>query len=58
MSTNNIIDFANGVQPVEGIWFANEFSGSIIIEEKKKVVKKAKRFWIKTIIWVDRSKLD
>ena len=38
VSSNNAIDLADRVEPVEGVEFTNEFSETIIIEKKKRVV--------------------
>ena len=58
VSSNNAIDPADGVEPVEGVGFTNEFSGTIIIEEKKRAVQEARRYQAGTVMWVDGSKSD
>lgn len=55
MVRNNTGDFANRVELVKNMRFANRFSKTVIIE-KKNGVQEAKRYWIEIIIWVNRSK--
>ncbi len=58
VSSNNAIDPADGVEPVDGMRFTNKFSGTIIIEEEKRAVQEARRYRTGTVMWVDGSKLD
>ena len=38
ISSNNTIDPADGVEPIDNMKFTNKFSGTVIIKEKNKVV--------------------
>ena len=58
MSDNNAINPPDGVKPVDAVRFINQFSGTIIVEEKKRAVEEPKRFWTRTVICVDESKSD
>lgn len=58
IADNYSIDSADGVEPVQSFGPAICFTGSIIIEEKKKALQEAKRYRAGSIMWVDGSKID
>lgn len=57
IASNNSIDPADGIEPVEAFGPASGFSGSIIIDEKK-ALQQAKKCQTGTLMWPDGSKLD
>ena len=53
------IDFADEVEPIEGIWNLDEdFFMHVIIELTKKAILEAKRYQTGLVLWIDRSKLN
>lgn len=57
VASNNAIDPADGVEPVQSLGPNAGFSG-IVIEEKKKAVEEAKKYGTGHAFWVDGSKLS
>lgn len=51
----NLVD---GEKLIDSMKFTNKFSGTVIIEEKKKAVQEGKRYQPEIVIWVDDSELD
>lgn len=43
---------------IDGMKFTNKFSGTVIIEEKKKAFQEGKRYQAEIVIWVDDLELD
>lgn len=44
IASDDAIDPADGVEPVESDRLTNKFSGTIIIEEKKEAIQEVKRY--------------
>lgn len=57
IASNYSIDPEDGVEPVESLRPTGDFSRNIVIEEKNKVLEKAKKYWLGSVMWTNRSKL-
>ena len=58
VASNHSIDPANRLEPVPSLKPGIGFSGSIVIEEKKKALGDAKKYRAGAVLWVDGFKLS
>lgn len=52
--SNNTIDFADGLELLDGRKFTNKFSKTIIIEDKKRADQEIKRYQSENLIYVHK----
>ena len=57
MTIEHLINLVNSIEPVKSIKL-NRFKEKIIIQAKKDVIKKVKKYQPGLVIWTDRSKLE
>lgn len=57
-ANNSFVDLANGVKSIRNFGLNINFSRDIIIEAKKKVSEKIKKYYIRNFFQKNRSKLS
>lgn len=57
MASKYFIDLADDVKQIPNLNFDINFNRDIIIEAKKKIIEKVKKYRMGKVFWIDRSKL-